>query len=134
MATITAREKEITNMPVAVFESYLQNMTEEDYQNYLAFRNTIGPDKSNHGIVAHNIIRNMIACGYSESSFALKLKSLAYLFNQPEYFKELVALDIPKEEIAYTFHTTVENVECQISLNEYVAKQFEANTPKKLIK
>lgn len=128
MPAMTEREKEILEMPLIVFDSYLSKMTEEDCKKYLKLRNSVNTDKRNHAIVAMNTVRNMIACGHGESTFALKLKALAHFFNQPDYFEELVEAGISKEEIAYTFGTTVEDVECQILLNQHVNQVLSQKT------
>ncbi len=125
MPQLTEKCREIMDMPVAVFNIYLQQLTSEDYQKFLAETRTVPTDKRGHNGSENVDFINLVSRESSRSSFSLKLSHLAHTFYDQDYFRELVDVDIPKGTIAELFGTTVDNVNCQIALNNFADKYFE---------
>ena len=132
MSQLTDRQNEIINMSPRKFGLDLEDMTESDYKQFVELSRSISTDKRSNGGSNTDLI-NLISREQGKSTFRLKLMQLAHTFYDQRFFNELVEAGIAKETIAYHFNTTVDNVQCQIMLNDRM-KAFEKVTATQIVK
>lgn len=118
------RQNEIINMDPVVFAGYLTTgLTKEMYEEYQRYCKTASKSKNNHAVASRNSVLQTISSNAQESTLQLKLRELAEVINNNDYFQELVEAGFADEAIAYTFDTTISNVQCKKLLDK-AAEQF----------
>ena len=127
------RFNQIMNLDVKVFEKRLQEgeLTIENLINIdgMVSRTIISDARVRNNPCFNNGLRTIILSEPNMSLMQAKVFTLGMIFNDDQYFQDInIAIKDNKELLAFTFNTTVNNVECKLILDAYKTKLMERGT------